>query len=44
MGLADEAARVAAQFEYSAHDVNRGVVEFLAEMGTLFPFGVHLMC
>ncbi|KAK4998256.1 glucokinase [Elasticomyces elasticus] len=32
MGLADEAKRVAAEFEYSAEDVNKGVKEFIREM------------
>ncbi|KAF2098018.1 hexokinase [Rhizodiscina lignyota] len=32
MALADEARRVAAEFEYSAEDVNKGVREFLREM------------
>lgn len=32
MALAEEAKRIAAQFEYSAEDVNRGVEEFIAEM------------
>lgn len=32
MGLAEETKRIAAQFEYSAEDVNRGVEEFIAEM------------
>lgn len=30
--LASEAQRVAAEFEYSADDVNKGVQEFIAEM------------
>lgn len=32
MGLAEEAKRLAAQFDYSTGDVNRGVEEFIAEM------------
>jgi hypothetical protein len=32
MALEDEAKRIAAQFEYTAEDVNKGVEEFIAEM------------
>ncbi|KAL8724828.1 MAG: hypothetical protein Q9166_007730 [cf. Caloplaca sp. 2 TL-2023] len=32
MGLLDDARRVAAEFEYSAHDVNKGVKEFIRQM------------
>lgn len=32
MALEEEAKRMAAQFDYSAEDVNRGVEEFIAEM------------
>ena len=32
MALAEEAKRIAAQFEYTTEDVNRGVEEFIAEM------------
>ena len=34
MGLAEEAQRVAAEFEYSAQDVNKGVKAFIQQMGT----------
>lgn len=33
MGLLEEAQRVAAEFEYSAEDVNKGVKEFIRQMG-----------
>ena len=33
MGLLDDARRVAAEFEYSANDVNKGVKEFIRQMG-----------
>jgi hexokinase len=32
MALEEEAKRMAAQFDYSAEDVNKGVEEFIAEM------------
>jgi len=32
MGLAAEAQRIAAEFEYSSQDVNNGVKEFIKEM------------
>lgn len=32
MALAEEAKRIAAQFDYNAEDVNRGVEEFIVEM------------
>jgi len=33
MSLADSARKVAAEFEYSAEDVNKGVKQFLKQMG-----------
>jgi hypothetical protein len=33
MGLAQEAARVAAEFEYSDAQVNKAVKEFIRQMG-----------
>ena len=33
MSLLKEASRVAAEFEYSAEDVRKGVKEFMKEMG-----------
>ena len=33
MGLAEEAKRVAAEFDYPAAEVNKGVKEFLKQMG-----------
>ena len=35
MGLAQEASRVAKEFEYSAEDVNKGVKEFIRQMSML---------
>jgi len=32
MGLAEEARRIAAEFEYTSRDVNKGVKEFIKEM------------
>jgi len=32
MGLAEEAQRIAAEFEYSNQDVNNGVKAFVAQM------------
>ncbi|CAO1598932.1 glucokinase [Xanthoria calcicola] len=32
MGLLDDARMVAAEFEYSANDVNKGVKEFIRQM------------
>ena len=32
MALEEEAKRIAAQFEYTSEDVNKGVEEFIAEM------------
>lgn len=37
MGLAQEASRVAAEFEYSAQDVNNGVKAFIRQMGENIP-------
>ena len=34
MSLMDEARQVAAEFEYSAEAVNKGVKEFMKEMGS----------
>lgn len=33
MSLLEEARRVAAEFDYSAEDVNKGVKEFIRQMG-----------
>lgn len=33
MALLEEAKRMAAEFEYSAEDVQKGVEEFMREMG-----------
>lgn len=33
MSLLDEARRVAAEFEYPAEEVNKGVKEFIRQMG-----------
>lgn len=33
MSVFDEAKKVAAEFEYSSHDLNRGVKEFIRQMG-----------
>lgn len=37
MALADEASRVASQFEFTDSDVNRHVQEFLRQMSTFWP-------
>ena len=37
MSLLDEARRVAAEFEYSPEDVNKGVNEFIRQMGKQDP-------
>lgn len=39
MGLAQEASRVAQEFDYSAEDVNKGVKEFIREMSMLRHIG-----
>ena len=46
MGLAQEAARVAAEFEYSDDQVNKAVKEFIRQMGmfvapVLLPTSIH---
>lgn len=33
MGLAEEAQRIAGEFEYTKDDVNKGVKEFVRQMG-----------
>lgn len=35
MGLAEEAKRIAAEFEYTSQDVNKGVKEFIRQMSEL---------
>jgi len=35
MGLAEEAQRVAAEFEYGDEALNKGVKEFIRQMGAL---------
>lgn len=40
MALADEAKRVSALFDYSDHNVNEGVVEFLRQMSESLPLPV----
>jgi len=40
MGLAEEAQRIAAEFEFSNKDVNEGVKAFIAQMSTRPPIRV----
>ncbi len=37
MALAEETSRIAALFEYSDEEVNKGVLEFLRQMSTIMP-------
>ena len=36
MSLHEQARRVAAEFEYSPEDINKGVKEFIRQMGELY--------
>ena len=42
MTLLDEAKKVAAEFEYTAEDVNRGVKAFISQMGAYIEHGGSL--
>ncbi len=44
MSLIDEAEKVAAEFEYSATEVNRGVKEFIKQMGEYFWLAFYSKC
>ena len=44
MSLLKEAKRVAAEFEYSAEDVQKGVKEFIREMGLCSVWLLKLWC
>ena len=37
MSLLEEARRVATEFDYTKEDVNKGVKEFIRQMGGLIP-------
>lgn len=45
MSLLEEARRVAAEFDYTKQDVNKGVKEFIRQMGGLILFtGRETLC
>ena len=45
MSLLEEARQVAAEFDYTAQDVNKGVKEFIRQMGRLMLFtGRETLC
>ena len=45
MSLLEEAGRVAAEFDYTAEDVNKGVKEFIRQMGGLMhSIGRETLC
>lgn len=37
MGLTSETTRIVQQFEYNNVDLNKGVTEFISQLGSLWP-------